>query len=117
MMEEPYTEISFGRTIKNMKGEIIKKNKYAIFHWTFNQIRRFDPFIKTEVTLDYLKGYLDGSLLEKQIKEIYIYNGISSKVREGFFPKCEFSPLNKRELEKLVSENSKLSIEIIKNIV
>ena len=118
-MDKSYAEISFGRVIKDKIGKPLENKKYAIYHWEFDNGKRIlNPgFIITDISLEYLMGYLEGSLLNKQLGEFYLYNGISNVSRQGFFPKCEFTQLDDSELEELVKGVKKINKILIKTII
>lgn len=104
-MDEVYEELS----IAEFEGEafnqfkINKENKYAFAHHIYNK-GPFSPSI-VEIGLSYqeLVGYLKGATLgKKPNKEIFVYNGISSVARNGFFPGAEFYSLSGKDLEELL---------------
>lgn len=118
-MGEPYTEISFGRVIKDHLGKIVKGKKYAIYHWTIDGIHRtLEPgYIRTNMSFDYLAGYIEGSLGGISNEKIQLFNGISKEHQDGYWLKCKFAPLKKEELGELVSKNNSDSGDLLRKML
>ncbi len=117
-MEEPYTELSFGKVIKDDMGEIVKGEKYAVYHWTIDkEYRTLEPgCIRTNMSFDFLAGYIEGSLRGISNEKIQLFNGISKEHQNGYSPCCKFAQLKKEELEELVSKIYSDSSDLLKEM-
>ena len=111
-----YRNLSFGKLIKDINGSPVEVEKYAIYHTTHCTRKRVDPkHIKIGVSKEYFKGYLTcfSYLIKSSDEEITIINGISPVTKGDSYPNCEFSPLEKKELEDLVGPYPPGSIPVV----
>jgi hypothetical protein len=99
-----FEQLGFGK-IENpeIKGLYPKDSeKYVLFHFISKYGFLSGPTVLKEITLERLKGYLEGASLGKEKEMFKIYNGIPENVRKIYFHELELSSLDKNGLKRLL---------------
>ena len=102
-------------SIAEIEGSL---DKYALSHQTYGEVMSPGKVL-ANISWDRLIGYVEGANLGKNKKSFFMYNGISSVARNGFFPDLKFFPLEDKDLTKFLEQaglDRKFSLKEIRSI-
>jgi hypothetical protein len=89
-------------------AKVENENSYILIHSVIDNkilLRKFPQKVLKEINYDKLCGYLEGVSLGKTDKTFHLYNGISNLMVHCLLPDNKYSFLNRKELEKLLSDS------------